>query len=135
MVELHSHGLPAWPSPKQAVSSGSLSDCRCFILLITCLFEDPMGRCMVAKHARLHLLMPATTGTGRFPPAIAPRASQPLAKVLAQLSRCRYLAQQREQRVHLDQLADYHHVSLHVVVQLPVGNLRWCLIAVERLVS
>ena len=93
------------------------------MLLLTCLFENPMSRRMVAEYASLHLLMPTTAGAGCFPPAIAPRAWQSLPHALAQLGRCRYLAQQREQRIHLDQLADCHHLPLHVVEQLLVGNL------------
>ena len=109
-------------APK-AVRSGSLCGRRCLMLLLTCLFENPMSRRMVAEYARLHLLMPTTAGAGCFPPAIAPRAWQSLPHALAQLGRCRYLAQQREQRIHLDQLADCHHLPLHVVEQLLVGNL------------
>ena len=105
------------------VRSGSLCGRRCLMLLLTCLFENPMSRRMVAEYARLHLLMPTTAGAGCFPPAIAPRAWQSLPHALAQLGRCRYLAQQREQRIHLDQLADCHHLPLHVVEQLLVGNL------------
>ena len=103
----------------KAVRSGSLCGRRCLMLLLTCLFENPMSRRMVAEYARLHLLMPTTAG-GCFPPAIAPRAWQSLPHALAQLGRCRYLAQQREQRIHLDQLADCHHLPLHVVEQLLV---------------
>ena len=109
--------------PLKAVRSGSLCGRRCLMLLLTCLFENPMSRRMVAEYARLHLLMPTTAGAGCFPPAIAPRAWQSLPHALAQLSRCRYLAQQREQRIHLDQLADCHHLPLHVIEQLLVGNL------------
>ena len=112
-------GLPL----TKAVRSGSLCGRRCLMLLLTCLFENPMSRRMVAEYARLHLLMPTTAGAGCFPPAIAPRAWQSLPHALAQLGRCRYLAQQREQRIHLDQLADCHHLPLHVVEQLLVGNL------------
>ena len=107
----------------QAVRSGSLCGRRCLMLLLTCLFENPMSRRMVAEYAHLHLLMPTTAGAGCFPPAIAPRTWQSLPHALAQLGRCRYLAQQREQRIHLDQLADCHHLPLHVVEQLLVGNL------------
>ena len=107
----------------EPVRSGSLCGRRCLMLLLTCLFENPMSRRMVAEYARLHLLMPTTAGAGCFPPAIAPRAWQSLPHALAQLGRCRYLAQQREQRIHLDQLADCHHLPLHVVEQLLVGNL------------
>ena len=114
---------PQSPSARQAVRSGSLCGRRCLMLLLTCLFENPMSRRMVAEYARLHLLMPTTAGAGCFPPAIAPRAWQSLPHALAQLGRCRYLAQQREQRIHLDQLADCHHLPLHVVEQLLVGNL------------
>ena len=109
--------------PHKAVRSGSLCGRRCLMLLLTCLFENPMSRRMVAEYARLHLLMPTTAAAGCFPPAIAPRAWQSLPHALAQLGRCRYLAQQREQRIHLDQLADCHHLPLHVVEQLLVGNL------------
>ena len=109
--------------PSKPVRSGSLCGRRCLMLLLTCLFENPMSRRMVAEYARLHLLMPTTAGAGCFPPAIAPRAWQSLPHALAQLGRCRYLAQQREQRIHLDQLADCHHLPLHVVEQLLVGNL------------
>ena len=115
------------PAPRRlqakAVRSGSLCGRRCLMLLLTCLFENSMSRRMVAEYARLHLLMPTTAGAGCFPPAIAPRAWQSLPHALAQLGRCRYLAQQREQRIHLDQLADCHHLPLHVVEQLLVGNL------------
>src|SRR5208337_1280525 len=114
-----SHTIRLW----KAVRSGSLCGRRCLMLLLTCLFENPMSRRMVAEYARLHLLMPTTAGAGCFPPAIAPRAWQSLPHALAQLGRCRYLAQQREQRIHLDQLADCHHLPLHVVEQLLVGNL------------
>src|SRR5271165_6259917 len=107
----------------EPVRSGSLCGRRCLMLLLTCLFENPMSRRMVAEYASLHLLMPTTAGAGCFPPAIAPRAWQSLPHAIAQLGRCRYLAQQREQRIHLDQLADCHHLPLHVVEQLLVGNL------------
>src|SRR5208337_740283 len=92
------------PPPERAVRSGSLCGRRCLMLLLTCLFENPMSRRMVAEYARLHLLMPTTAGAGCFPPAIAPRAWQSLPHAL-------------------DQLADCHHLPLHVVEQLLVGNL------------
>src|SRR5271165_6238055 len=117
------------------VRSGSLCGRRCLMLLLTCLFENPMSRRMVAEYARLHLLMPTTAGAGCFPPAIAPRAWQSLPHALAQLGRCRYLAQQREQRIHLDQLADCHHLPLHVVEQLLVGNLLRLTFLVRRQVG
>ena len=129
LLNSDSHTFAHEPLPRrsfqlvQAVRSGSLCGRRCLMLLLTCLFENPMSRRMVAEYARLHLLMPTTAGAGCFPPAIAPRAWQSLPHALAQLGRCRYLAQQREQRIHLDQLADCHHLPLHVVEQLLVGNL------------
>ena len=127
-VALFSHFIPCgvWEAVyilDGPVRSGSLCGRRCLMLLLTCLFENPMSRRMVAEYAHLHLLMPTTAGAGCFPPAIAPRAWQSLPHALAQLGRCRYLAQQREQRIHLDQLADCHHLPLHVVEQLLVGNL------------
>ena len=69
----------AWATMEgiQAVRSGSLCGRRCLMLLLTCLFENPMSRRMVAEYARLHLLMPTTAGAGCFPPAIAPRAGSP----------------------------------------------------------
>ena len=121
--------------PDYPVRSGSLCGRRCLMLLLTCLFENPMSRRMVAEYARLHLLMPTTAGAGCFPPAIAPRAWQSLPHALAQLGRCRYLAQQREQRIHLDQLADCHHLPLHVVEQLLVGNLLRLTCLVRRQVA
>lgn len=78
---------------------------------------------MVAKHARLHFLMSATAGAGPFPPAIAPRVSQTVPQTLAQPGGRRRFAQRQEQLVHLDQLADRHHLPLHVVEQLLVRNL------------
>ena len=60
---------------------------------------------------------------------------QSLPHALAQLGRCRYLAQQREQRIHLDQLADCHHLPLHVVEQLLVGNLLRLTCLVRRQVA
>ena len=126
---------PSEPPLRKAVRSGSLCGRRCLMLLLTCLFENPMSRRMVAEYARLHLLMPTTAGAGCFPPAIAPRAWQSLPHALAQLGRCRYLAQQREQRIHLDQLADCHHLPLHVVEQLLVGNLLRLTCLVRRQVA
>src|SRR5271157_5594830 len=123
------------PVAIKAVRSGSLCGRRCLMLLLTCLFENPMSRRMVAEYARLHLLMPTTAGAGCFPPAIAPRAWQSLPHALAQLGRCRYLAQQREQRIHLDQFADCHHLPLHVVEQLLVGNLLRLTFLVRRQVG
>jgi hypothetical protein len=61
---------------RQPVSSGSWGVSKRSILLLRSLLENAVGRCMVTRHARLHLLMSTTAGTPRFPPAIAPCASQ-----------------------------------------------------------
>ena len=112
VIRVACHSQPPLLSSLKPSRSGSLCGRRCLMLLLTCLFENPMSRRMVAEYARLHLLMPTTAGAGCFPPAIAPRAWQySLPHALAQLGRCRYLAQQREQRIHLDQLADCHHLA------------------------
>src|SRR5512135_3279177 len=108
------------------VSSGSLSGYRRPNLLLMCLLENPVGRRMVATHARLYLLVPATPGTGCLPPAIAPYASQSFPQALAQFGRRRHRAQQREQRLHFDQLADRHELSLHIGEQLFGGDLLRC---------
>src|SRR5436305_7679099 len=106
----------------EAVSSRSLCGYRRLSLLLL-LLENTVGRRMVAEHARLHFLMPSTAGAGRFPPTIAPRVSQPVPQTPPQLGGRRHLAQQREQRLHIDQLVDRHHLPLHVVEQLLVRNL------------
>src|SRR5512135_3863450 len=114
-----------YPVPgAQPVSSGSSCGHRRSILLLTCLLENTVGRCMVATHARLYLLVPATPGAGRLPPAIAPGAVQSLPQTLAQLGRRRHRAQHREQRLHVDQLVDRHELPLHIGEQLLVGDLR-----------
>jgi putative transposase len=76
-------------APKQAVSSGSLSGHRRSSPLLMCLLENPVGRRMVAKDARLDLLVTATPGTGRLPPAIAPGIAQAVPQPRAQLG-CRW---------------------------------------------
>src|SRR5690242_9230999 len=92
--------LPALKLPlAKVVSSGSSSGYRRLFLFLTCLFENTIGRRMIAQHARLHLLVPATAGTGRFPPAIRPHAAQTLAQARAQLGRRGHLTQQRQQRL------------------------------------
>jgi hypothetical protein len=133
-VEVDGHDLPDPHVPKavprgvydrrhnEAVSSGSWSDRRWWFLRLTCLLENPVGRCMVARHTRLHLLMTTTAGTGRFPPAITPCDSQSLPQRLAQLSCRRHRPQQREQWPHVDQLADGHQLPLHVIEQLLVRD-------------
>ena len=63
-----------------------------------CLLKDPVGRRMIAQHTLFHLLVPAAARTRSFPPAIAPGVVQILPQVVAQLGRCRRLAQQVEQR-------------------------------------
>src|SRR3954451_15868134 len=113
--------VESWrPPATRPVSSGSWSVPKRSILMLRSLLENPVGRCMVARHARPHPLMSTTAGTGRFPPAIAPCASQTVTQPHSQLGRRRHLTQQREQSLHVDQLADCHQLALHIVEQLLV---------------
>src|SRR5205807_2130648 len=103
---------PPLPPLRKAVRSGSSCGRRWSSLLLTCLLENSVGRSMVPKYARLYLLVSATARAGCFPPAIAPCASQSFPQPLAQLRRRSHVTQQQEQRIHFDQLADCHHLTL-----------------------
>src|SRR5262249_27317319 len=91
--------------------------CSCF-----CGLQDSVGGRVIAEHPCLHLLVPTTARTRRFPPAIAPDAAQIRLQEFAQLCACRCFAQQTQQTLLLDQPVDRHQLSFQVVEQFLVGD-------------